>query len=198
MGADNAEEMLDKHLEIGGSSIKGVRQNLNWLDHPVVGVPKLCDRDLLSDPSWRKKMELLQARNLSFEIHFYPHQAPGISKLVSEHPNVTFVINHLGCPLGFDEENYQTWKKEVLALAAHSNVNMKLSGVFHPFFIAKKGNGTKEQINGYVHEAIKAFGASRCMFGSNFPVDRARVRYQDMVKAMKESIDSLGLSEDDK
>ena len=88
-------------------------------------------------------------------------------KLIKKHPNVLFIINHSLSPLKFDIESIEDWRKKINLLSTCDNIVIKLSGFgeFNPSW-------TEETIKPIILSSIDQFGIDRCMFGTNFPVDK--------------------------
>ncbi len=142
-------------------------------------------------PDFRRGVALLGQRGLTYDTWHYHHQMRDFIDLARAVPETVLVLDHLGTPLGRGrfagrrDEIFDVWKQDMVDLAACDNVRLKLGGLNMP----DNGWGWHErgtppssdelmacQAKWYIH-ALDLFGAGRCMFESNFPVDRASVSY---------------------
>ena len=155
-------EKLNEHVLY--PNLRGVRQILNWISEP-----------LMLDDNWRKNFSQLEELNLIFEMHIEPPQMADAAKLAADFPGIQIVLNHTGLPDLEIDEGVEAWRKGMTLLAQNENVKVKLSGfgMLGPHF-------TTAFIRPFVLESIDIFGVARCMFASNFPVDRLFVSYQDL------------------
>lgn len=170
----------------------GVRQMLAFdLDE---GIMRFCPRPFLSrDAHWRQGLALLEQHNLSFDAWFFHHQLDELEVLARTYPNITFVLDHMGTPIGVGGQfsSYgrtaeardvilKTWQMHMLALAELPNVVVKLSGLFMPvigwgFEHRDVAPGVPELLDkaGPLFKfVLQHFGVERCMFASNFPMDK--------------------------
>jgi predicted TIM-barrel fold metal-dependent hydrolase len=123
--------------------------------------------ELLDDAGWCERVGLLPRLGLSLDLQLYPQQMTAAARLAARYPNLPIMVNHTGLPEDRSVEGRQRWRGGLRAMAAQPNVALKISafGVCDPGW-------TEEGIRPLVREAIAIFGPDRCMFGSNFPVDR--------------------------
>ena len=153
---DKIEEDLERHCQY--KNFRGIRQILKT---------KINDNtDLLINSKWFKNLELLNKFNLSFDLLIMFHQFDKAFNVIKKYPNTLFIINHCLWPEG-TEKNLHDWKKALKKISTLDNVVIKISG-FGEWLVPCN----VENIKGYVLEAIDSFGINRCMFGSNFPVDK--------------------------
>jgi predicted TIM-barrel fold metal-dependent hydrolase len=119
----------------------------------------------------------------------WPNMAEA-ARLASRHQGVTFALEHLGYPRNRDPEYFEGWKTGITALAASDNVYCKISGL---------GMGDHswktESIRPWVLHCIESFGTARCVFGTNWPVDRLYSSYDAVVSAYRETVADLTLDE---
>jgi predicted TIM-barrel fold metal-dependent hydrolase len=170
---------LRQHLEAlaGIANVRGIRQTMNWDADPRFRVAARAD--LMDDPRWRRGLRLLADFGLHFELSVYPRQMAIAARVVREHENV-FVLSHTGMPLRKDAEELSAWRTGLRALAASEHVVCKLSGLGmfdHQW--------TAESIRPFMLEALGIFGPARCMWGSNFPVDRLYSGYDRLLDAAR-------------
>ena len=141
----------------------------------------------------------MQKYGLSFDAWLYHPQLTELADLVRAFPNVSIIVDHIGGLLGIGpytgkrEEVFQQWESGIAELAACPNVVVKLGGLGMPLC----GFGWNERVTPpnsaelaeamlpYYHSCIEQFGANRCMFESNFPVDKVSYSYTIMWNAFK-------------
>src|SRR5262249_4497914 len=111
-------------------------------------------------------------------------------RLARDFPDITFVLAHAGMPEDLSDSGWQRWREGMMALAAEPNVCVKLSGLgtfVHAY--------NAEVINPIVEETVMIFGAGRCMFGSNFPVEKLWTDYRTLYTAFQSAVGGLSESE---
>ena len=181
--ADLLDTRLQGLLEFYSSHrlVKGIRQVLNWSKNPKYTAGDRAD-DLINK-LWIKNFSLLQKYNLSFDMQICPEQMRDAVKLARLYPDVLIVINHSGMPVA---EFLDLWKTGILDLSKCSNVFVKISGfgMFDHYW-------TKKSVSIYVEYIISCFGANRCMFASNFPVDKLYGSYQELINNHAAIIDEF-------
>ncbi|MAR92557.1 MAG: amidohydrolase [Pseudomonadales bacterium] len=186
-----AEAVLKAHLQ-ASARFRGVRQMLAFDSDP--GIMNFCPRAELSrDPQWRSGLSLLAPHNLSFDAWMFHHQLPELLELAQAFPRQTFVLNHLGTPIGIGgpfasygrtaearQVTLRTWQMHLQALAEQPNVMVKLSGLFMPvlgwgFEHRSRAPGLQELLDKagpLIEFGLQQFGVERCLFASNFPMDK--------------------------
>jgi len=156
--------------------MRGIRQSL--IQHKVD--PNAADPR--ESKVWAQNFKLLAQRKLSFDIQlFHPDMDFG-AELVGKNPDVQFVLTHTGLPMQNDAAYLEAWRKGMKQLAERPNLAVKISGFG---FIDRAW--TAESIRPRVLETIDIFGADRCMFASNFPVDGMATRYRKYWSAFEEN-----------
>jgi predicted TIM-barrel fold metal-dependent hydrolase len=162
----------------GHKHVKGVRQVLHVEGTP----PGYC-----LDPKFVKGIQLLGELGLSFDLCVRPAELPDMAKLVDQCPGTRFILDHCGNPRAdFTKEQWETWRRDMAAMAARKNVVCKVSG-----FIAngyQKGKWKAEDLAPAVNGTIEAFGADRVMFGGDWPVCTLAATYREWLTALKELI----------
>ena len=164
----DVENLLAAHCEY--ANVRGIRQILNVHTNPHFDY---VGRHFMREPQWRANFALLRKYRLSFDLQLYPDQMPEAAALARDNPETPFIINHAGM---FVDRNsvagWRAWRDGLAALAACPNVAIKLSGfgmIDHDWRV--------ESIRPYILQAIDTFGVERCLFASNFPVDRLYSSY---------------------
>jgi len=173
ISSSDLEEKLSQHCEY--KNIRGIRQllnrhkNANW---------NMADREYLTDESWRKNFSLLEKFDLSFDLHLYYHQIENAISLAHENSETLFILNHALIPADRDQDSIEGWRQAIDRLAVCENIVAKISGLG-----MCDRTWTMDSIRPFVLDMIDAFGANRCMFASNFPVDALFSDYQTVWKA---------------
>jgi predicted TIM-barrel fold metal-dependent hydrolase len=180
LARDDAEAVLDAHCRF--PNMRGIRQALQR------SVTDPTHPDLLRDPRWRSNLALLGKRKLSFDLQVLPVQMADAAALTREHPQVQFILCHLGLPMDQSAEGRGSWRLGMRELARSPNIAVKISG-----FGMFDRKWSVQSIAPLVLETIEIFGAERAMFGSNFPVDGMMASY-DRIWSAFEAITS-GFSE---
>lgn len=144
--------------------------------HPlVVGVRRNVQNEapgFLSSDEFVAGMRLCGDAGLSVDACVRHHQLAELRVLVEACPGVTFVLDHLGKP-DIAAGYWQRWADDLAALAAHSTVYAKLSGL-----TTESGpDWHVEQLRPYLEHALEVFGPQRCMFGSDWPVATVTTGY---------------------
>jgi len=171
------DTVLAGHL--AHANIRGIRQAVNWDDRPHLrSAPRA---GLMSDPAWRRGYARLAECDLSFDLHLWPGQLAEAASLIAAHPEVRVVLNHTGLPIDRDEESMAQWRTGMRALAAEPGVMTKISGLG-----MLDHDWTTASIRPLVLETIEIFGVDRCMFATNFPVDRLFGSYRQILTAFSE------------
>jgi predicted TIM-barrel fold metal-dependent hydrolase len=170
-------------------NLRGIRQILNVHADPRYDY---VGRHYLLEPRWRENLQRLERHGWSFDLQLYPAQIPVALETIDDNPNIEFIVNHAGM---FVDRNgvqgWRQWREGLRSLAARRNTALKLSG-----FAMFDHHWSVESFRPYVLEAIDAFGAKRCMFASNFPIDRLHASYIALWSAYAEIVS--GASEADR
>ena len=206
------ERVLEKHLEIGQELFKGIRHAGGWDPHPNVrnSHHDACE-GLYLQPNFLDGLQTLAKLGYVFEAWQYHHQIPQITELAKQFPDLVIILNHFSGPLGIGPyENKQAdifpqWQKDLKELSLHENVFAKLGGLAMPvngfgFHIQDKPPTSDEFIlkqKAYYETALEYFTPKRCMFESNFPVDKASISYSVLWNAFKKLATSYSASEKD-
>jgi predicted TIM-barrel fold metal-dependent hydrolase len=158
------EAVLERHC--AHRNMRGIRFMVNYIeDDPIYC---MTDRgDWLRDPQWRRGYALLEKHKLSFDLQVYHHQMADAAALAGLHPGIPVLLNHAGLPVRRDPDYLDAWRHGMRTLAAVPNVAAKISGLnmFHH-------DWTAELLRPFVLDTIEIFGVERCMFASNFPMDK--------------------------
>ena len=184
---NNVSEILDAHQEY--KNTRGIRQILSYnKDEPKYSH---ATEDFMKDSSWVENFKHIRNRNLSFDIQIYKHQMEDAVNLANKYNDVLFILNHTGEPCYQSKEYIESWEENMKKLAKCENVVAKISGLgmFDP-------NWTIDSTRIFVEKTIQIFGIERCMFASNFPVDKIFNSFDTYWNSFKEI--TKNYSENDK
>ena len=145
--------------------LRGIRMRLNY--DALSGRTIARSSTVMYEQTFREGLKLLGARGLVFEVSAFAAQLPAVAELASSVPDTTLIINNAGWPLATDEEGFASWKREMHKLSAHPNVVVKLAGLF-----AIDRAWSRENLAPWILEVLSLFGAERCMYGSNLPIEK--------------------------
>ena len=202
-------EVLDLHMARSGR-FRGIRHAAGWdADERVRNSHTNPPKGLLLDPKFRQGMKELARRGLSFDAWLYHPQITELIGLARAHPDVTIVLDHFGGPLGVGpyegrrDEIFDGWRRDLAELARCSNVYSKLGGLVMPingfgFHKRNQPPGSDEIVEAtgrYYRHAIDCFGVERCMFESNFPVDKRSCSYQVLWNVFKKLVADASVAE---
>lgn len=185
-------DVLEAHMRASPNRLRGIRHAAAW--HASDDIRKSHSnppQGLLLQKKFREGFAQLQPLGLSFDAWLYHPQISELTDLARAFPDTTIVFDHFGGPLGVGpytgkgDEVFNEWRKSVDELAKCPNVVAKLGG------LVMKINGfgwherakppTSEELvvatKRYYLHTIERFGAERCMFESNFPMDKASCSY---------------------
>ena len=172
--AAEAARTLDAHADAAGGRLRGVRMILNHHPtNPELTWPQVERGDFLRDPLFAEGLGLLAERGLSFDLQCNPHQYLDAAATFGAAPEVPVIIDHLGSfHDGEEAAHEETWRAGMEALAVLPHVHIKLSMLFFCATGYHVDADKEAFIRGLVRETIERFGVERCMFASNYPVDR--------------------------
>jgi predicted TIM-barrel fold metal-dependent hydrolase len=156
--------------------LRGVRMQLHWHDNPLYRFARRAD--LCADPTLRRNIARLADSGWVFELQVFAPQMGDAAGLAEACPEVTFVLQHAGMLEDLSPAGRAAWRAGMARLAACPNVVCKLSGL--GTFIHRNDPA---HIAAIVTDALVTFGADRCLFGSNFPIEKLWTNYRDLVEA---------------
>lgn len=194
------EPVLDALMRAGGERFRGIRHGVSWDADPSIVSPASPVRPgLLADKTFRQGIAVLSRRGFSYDVSLYHPQIHELADLASAFPDLRIIANHVGGVLGIGayrgkrSEVFSRWAASIKALAARPNVFVKLGGLGQGYtglgFDKQPQPPSSEMIAArfrpYIETCIEAFGASRSMFESNFPVDKISYSYPVFWNACK-------------
>jgi L-fuconolactonase len=200
--------VLESHMR-ASSRFRGVRFATSWDANPrETHISQPAPRGLLLDPKFREGLECLAGVDLSFDAWMVFTQLPELVTLARAMPDLRIVLGHVGGLIGIGpysrrDEVFTTWSRNISEVARCPNVSIKIGGIGiyrHGFGWADRprppSSAEMAQAFGpYVMHCIEAFGPSRCMFESNFPVDAQSASYNLVWNAFKRITDGMSASE---
>ena len=200
MLGDAAGAVLDRHVEAGRGRFRGVRYTSAWHADPEArGSVIVQPAGLLYEPAVRLGLRELVRRGLVFDAWMYHTQLNDLVDLAHAMPDLSIVLNHQGGPIGIGpyagrrDEVCADWRHAIRRLAGFSNVCVKLGGfgmLMSGFdFHERPRPPSSDELAGawgpYMRECVETFSPERCMFESNFPVDKGMGSYPVVWNAFK-------------
>jgi predicted TIM-barrel fold metal-dependent hydrolase len=156
--------------------VRGVRMQLHWHENPLY---RFAARpDLCTDALIRRNVARLAEYGFSFDLQVFAPQMADAAELAEACPDVTFVLQHAGMLEDLSPQGRSAWRAGMTRLAACPNVVSKLSGL--GTFIHRNDPAHISEI---LADTVAIFGADRCLFGSNFPIEKLWTRYRELVDA---------------
>ena len=193
-------DVLDALIAAAGGRFRGVRDQVNWDADGSVANGRFVDGPgSYADQRFKEGVPELIKRDLSFEAWCYHTQITELTDLAREFPDLRIVLNHFGGPLGVGpyrnqkDKIFQIWRQDLAELATCSNVFAKLGGInmevngfeWHTQKCPPSSDALINKTRRYYEHAIECFGVKRCMFESNFPVDKVSCSYNILWNAFK-------------
>ena len=168
--------------------MRGVRQQLHWHENPLY---RFAARpDVMNDARFRKNLAMLQDYDWLFELQVFASQMVDAAKLAHDFPDITFVLQHAGMPEDRSPQGLKAWREGMERLADRANVIAKLSAM--GTFVRRNDPA---HVAAIVHETVAIFGADRCVWGSNFPIEKLWARYADVLDATVQALSTLPYAE---
>lgn len=209
---DRLDEVLDAHEQASQQLFRGIRHAGASDPNPeVLTIPGRAPADLYQQPAFIRGVQRLGERGYSYDTWHYHHQNQAFCKLAKAAPDTPMILDHFGTPLGVGdyankrEEIFAQWQKDIEAIAECPNVVAKLGGLampdngfnWHNREVPPSSDEFVEAQARYYHHTINCFGADRCMFESNFPVDRMSISYHVLWNALKKIASGYSAQEQD-
>ena len=190
------EEVLEAHESAGRGRFRGVRYITAQNDHPPLA---MYTNAAMDDPLYLEGVRRVGELGYTYDAMVYHPQLPEFVEVARACPDTPIVLDHLGCVLGTGpykgrrEEILEFWKAQMAEIAACDNVFLKLGGIGMPMMGFRwdkrdqPANSVElaEAWSDPIQYAIEVIGANRCMFESNFPVDKRGVGYVPLWNSFK-------------
>lgn len=191
------EGVLRAQEEAGGGLFRGVRYTTAWDPHPMNNMA--VRGGLMGEETFRDGVRTLGRLGLAYDVFCFHPQLPELVELARACPDVTIVANHFGVPIaggpyrGHEAETRAFWREQLAALGRCENVVLKLGGITRPLsgdrWDKRATTATPEELvaawGDEAHHGIDCFGPSRCLFESNFPVDKPCIGYGELWTGFK-------------
>jgi len=208
---DGVEVVLHAHEEAGRGLFRGIRHaGARDKNTEELTIPGRGPEGLYASPEFRQGVKALGRLGLTYDTWHYHHQNPAFAELAGAVPETTMILDHFGTPLGVGpyqdkrEEIFDQWKKDMVEIAQYPNVMAKLGGLampdngfaWHTQAAPPSSDDFVEAQKRYYLHTIECFGVERCMFESNFPVDKLSLSYHVLWNGFKKIV--AGFSEEEK
>jgi L-fuconolactonase len=203
--------VFDAHIAVAGSRFKGVRHSVSRDPHFPDGIVlRAAPAGMLADPQYRAGLAMVARYGLSYDAMLYHQQIPELTAMARAMPDLPIILDHYGCIIGVgpyigrEAESFRDWRTSMAELATCPNVSVKLGGMGMIICGATWNDrpappGSAELAAAWsplVESCIDLFGVKRCMFESNFPVDKGMYSYATLWNAFKRI--TSGASDDEK
>ena len=193
------DAVLEAHVAAGGGRFRGIRHIVAWDDSIVPTTSVVPPRDLIKDPDFARGVRRLGELGFTFDAWLYHPQLKDLSTIARGAPGTPIVIDHVGGPLGGGpyrgkrDDVFKAWSADMKALAGCPNVYVKLGGLampvngfdYHDDALPPTSSRMAEDWKPWFETCIGLFGPERCMFESNFPVDKGMCSYPVLWNAFK-------------
>jgi len=154
----------------------GVRMQLHWHENPLYRFA--ASPELAREPVLQRNVARLADYGWSFDLQVFAGQMAGAAELAAACPGVTFVLQHAGMLEDLSPQGIADWRSGMALLAARPNIVSKLSGL--GTFLRRNDPAHVTMI---ARETLALFGRDRCLFGSNFPIEKLWTTYPELFAA---------------
>ena len=191
------EPILEQHIEASGGRFRGVRLSSGWHADDKIG-NVAAQPQLLLDPRVNEAVAVVKRLGLSLDCWLYHPQIDEVAQLADAHPDLTIILNHVGSPIlggpyrGKTDDVFKQWKAAIIRLGKRDNVFVKLGAlpIRMPSYEGDRSLPPSSQEvaaawQPWMETCIEAFGPSRSMYESNFPVQKRWCSYQVCWNAFK-------------
>jgi predicted TIM-barrel fold metal-dependent hydrolase len=203
------DAVLQAHVAAGGGRFRGIRHIAAWDDSIIPTTSVVPPPGLLQDPAFLRGVQRLGQLGFSFDAWLYHPQLNDLLAVARAAPGTPIVIDHVGGPLGGGpfrgqrDAVFKAWAADMKALAACPNVHVKLGGLampvngfdYHNDELPPSSARMAADWAPWFETCIGLFGAQRCMFESNFPVDKGMCGYPVLWNAFKRIAAGASLAE---
>jgi predicted TIM-barrel fold metal-dependent hydrolase len=186
MTAPDARPALDRLTRF--PRLRGIRQQLHWHENAQY---RFASRpDLCADPALHRNVARLADYGLVFDLQVFAGQMAGAAELAAACPRVSFVLQHAGMLEDRSPAGRASWRAGMALLAAQRNVFAKLSG-FGTFI----HRNDPDHIGWLIGETVGLFGADRCLWGSNFPIEKLWTSHGALLDAHRRAAGGLSAAD---
>ena len=190
-------EVLDAQIA-ASPRFRGIR-HMTAIDADLPPIYGATETGIMMRPQFREGFAELVRRKLSFDAWLFHPQLPELIDLARAFPQANIVLDHTGGPIGVGrfagrrDEAFAGWKKDMAELATCANVSVKLGALNMSYSAMDAIELPRPHTSARIAElqrdhmltAIDLFGPQRCMFESNFPVDKLSTPYGVLWNAFK-------------
>jgi len=166
--------------------VRGVRQQFHWHENALYRFA--ADPDLCRSPVVQKNVARLADYGWSFDLQVFDDQMPGAAELARACPQVPFILQHAGMLTDTSGAGWTKWRDNMAILANEPNVHAKLSG-FGTFI----HRNDPSHIARLIQATVSIFGPQRCLWGSNFPIEKLWTDYTSLITAHRRGVSELDL-----
>ncbi len=160
---------------------RGIRMQLHWHREPLYRYA--ARPDLMNDETFRKNLALLADYGWSFDLQVFQSQMTDAALLAADFPAQTFILQHCGMPHEQTPQGHAEWRAGMEQLAAQPNIVVKFSGL--GTFINRNDPA---HIAAVTRETVELFGPDRCLYGSNFPIEKLWTTYGPLIDAFRAAL----------
>ena len=204
---DAVAPVLEAHLAISPKRFRGIRHSATWDGSGALRNEAV--QGLLADGKFRAGFAWMGKLGLSFDAWVYHPQLSDVADLARAFPQVQIILNHIGAPLGVGpyagkrDDVFRQWSRDIANLARVPNVTVKLGGVgslrsgydWHERALKPSSSELAQTLRPYIEHCIDSFGVERCMFESNFPVEKTSNSYVSLWNAFKRITENYSTAE---
>ena len=168
--------------------MRGIRQQIHWHQNP-----QYCfavEPDIVLNSNWRRNFALLQDYNWCFELQVFASQMRNAAKLAAEFRETPMILQHCGMPEDNSITGMAFWLEGIKFLADQPNVFCKFSGL--GTFLRQNSTDFISDVTGH---CLELFGANRCIYGSNFPIEKIWTPYSNLINSYFHSLSGLSRPE---
>jgi L-fuconolactonase len=190
--------VLEGHISASRNRFRGIRYISTWDSSKEIS-SRAKMANILADPRFREGFSCLQKYKLSFDAWLYHTQLLDLANLARSFPYATIILDHIGGPVAIGpyadkgQEVFEDWQSKISTLATCPNVLIKLGGLgmpltgfgWHERPTAPGSDELAAAMKPYFDWCLEKFGPQRCMFESNFPVDKRSYSYTLLWNAFK-------------
>lgn len=182
MTVDDVQPALDRLKPY--NLMRGIRHQFHWHQNPLYRFAR--DPDLCRNPTVQRNVARLADYGWTFDLQVFPSQMEGAAELARACREVTFILQHAGMKEDTSPHGHKLWLDGMKRLADCPNVVSKLSA-FGTFIHRNDRNFIAEMVSG----TVAIFGAERCMYGSNFPIEKLWTNYTALYHAFQDATSNL-------
>lgn len=196
---DAAQPVLEALIAAGNGRLCGIRHGVTWDDGAAAYGRAFAPRHMMCDQQFQRGFAHVARLGLTFDAWLFYSQLDDLAELLLRYPDANVVLDHVGGILGIAphldrQEVFGIWRKQIERLAQFPNLRVKIGGLgmlycgwdFHLRDIPPSSQELVVAWRPYVETCIEFFGVNRCMFESNFPMDKQSCSYGSLWNTFKQ------------